>query len=97
MTEAICPKCNKVFDAQDSRTYSAKKDIKEIIEEGHKAPEIWIDESSMVRCPNCGNEFKSEAVRYFGILSPQGMKIFIGLFIFVFICFALWALVTSVG
>ena len=95
MNEEICPNCNEVFNFQESRAYSAKRDLQDMIQKGHKAPERWIDESSMVRCPNCGNEFKSEAVRFFGSLSPKRLKIFIGLFVFGFICFALWALVSS--
>ncbi|CAB1076023.1 hypothetical protein D1AOALGA4SA_3825 [Olavius algarvensis Delta 1 endosymbiont] len=49
----------------------------------------------MVRCPNCGYEFKSEAVRFLGILSPKGLKIFFGLYVFGFICFAIWALFSA--
>jgi hypothetical protein len=34
-----------------------------------------VADDSMVRCPKCGNVFASGAVRFFGIVSPRGIKI----------------------
>ena len=67
----------------------------EIIQKGHKSPELWVDESSFVKCPSCKTEFKSESVRFFGFLSPVGMKIFIALFISGFIFISLWEIVSA--
>ncbi len=61
----------------------------------HEAPEAWIDESAEVRCPACNHVFTSEAVRFFGVLSPKGLKILIRLFVFGFLVFAMFALFKS--
>jgi hypothetical protein len=96
MKTATCPNCASKFKPSINRAYKGVvKDYRDYMHSGRKVPEKWIDESSMVRCPNCGNEFKSEAVRFFGLLSPKGLKIFIGIYVFGFICFALWALVSA--
>ncbi len=95
MKTAICPNCATQFKASENRAYKGiVKDYRDYMKSGHKAPERWVDESSMVRCPNCSNEFKSEAVRFLGVLSPRGLKIFIGLYVFAFICFGIWAVVS---
>ena len=91
MSKAICPKCTHGFDVRSHRSYKGlKKDLFEYFEAGHKPPETWIDESSLVKCPNCGNEFKSEAARFFGFLSPKYFKIFLAVAIFLGACFALY-------
>jgi len=97
MKTAICPNCETHFRASESRAYKGVvNDYRDYMHAGHKAPEKWIDESSMVRCPNCGNKFKSEAVRFLGILSPKGLKIFFGFYVFAFICFAIWAILSAI-
>jgi uncharacterized Zn-finger protein len=96
MREAVCPKCGSKFDTIAQRTYRGiGHDIKKQVQTVHKAPEAWIDESAEVKCPGCNHVFTSEAVRFFGILSPKGMKILIGLFVFVFLVFAMFALFKS--
>ncbi|MEW6674204.1 MAG: hypothetical protein AB1427_21120 [Thermodesulfobacteriota bacterium] len=96
VTEAICPKCGLNFNAKFHRTYKGiGGDIKEQVQGVHKAPEIWIDESAQVICPGCNELFTSQAIKYFGILSPKGLKIFIGLFMAGFLAFAMFALVKS--
>ena len=55
MKEAICPNCETLFDASKHRAYKGiLADFREYTRIGHKAPETWIDENSMVLCPNCG-------------------------------------------
>jgi uncharacterized Zn-finger protein len=96
MKEAICPNCETLFDASKHRAYKGiLADFREYTRIGHRAPETWIDENSMVLCPNCGVTFKSEAVRFLGCFSPRGLKIFIGFGIFVFMCFALVSLISA--
>jgi uncharacterized Zn-finger protein len=96
MREAVCPKCGSKFDTIAQRTYRGiGHDIKKQVQTVHKAPEAWIDESAEVKCPGCNHVFTSEAVRFFGILSPKVMKILIGLFVFVFLVFAMFALFKS--
>ena len=96
MKTAICPNCATEFKPSENRSYKGNvEDYRDCMKSGHKAPEKWIDESSMVRCPKCGDEFKSEAVRFLGVLSPRGLKILIGLYVFGFICFGIWAVVSA--
>ena len=97
MAKVICPKCDSNFEASQARTYKGLlADLRNSLHATYKAPEHRIDESSFVRCPDCGAEFKSEAVRYFGILSPKGVKILLGLFVFGFFCVALYVLFSSI-
>lgn len=96
MREEVCPKCGLKFDAKARRTYGGiGHDLKKQVQAVHKAPEAWIDESAEVKCPACNHVFTSEAVRFFGVLSPKGMKIIIGLFVFGFLVFAMFALVKT--
>ena len=96
MREAICPKCGLKFDAIAQRTYKGiGHDIKTQIQGVYKAPEVWIDESAQVSCPECDEVFTSQAVKYFGVLGPKGMKILIGLFVLGFLGVAMFALFAS--
>jgi hypothetical protein len=38
------------------------------------SPEKQIQNSTGVRCPVCGTEFQSSAIRFFGIFTPTGMR-----------------------
>ncbi len=97
MIETTCPKCRFSFNVSDNRTYEGiGHDIKKQIQGVHKAPEILVDASSQVKCPKCGEVFISQGVRYLGFLSPAGMKIFIGLFVFCFLVAALITLFKSI-
>jgi uncharacterized C2H2 Zn-finger protein len=97
MAETACPKCNARFAASKNRSYRGiKTDFIQRLHGGDTAPERWVDESSFMRRPSCGMQFKSEAVRFFGILSPKGLKIFIGLFVLAFLCIVLYILFISV-
>jgi uncharacterized C2H2 Zn-finger protein len=96
MPEAECPKCGLKFDAKSQRTYKGiGHDIKTSIQGFRKPPEVWIDESAQVRCPNCNAVFTSQALKYFGIISPKGMKVLIGLFVLGFIIVAIFELYKS--
>jgi hypothetical protein len=35
--------------------------------------------NTRVRCPRCGCIFTAEEIRYFGLLTPRGMKIVVGI------------------
>jgi hypothetical protein len=84
------------FEVRGHRTYKGiGHDIKKQVQSVHKAPEAWIDESAQVICPGCNHVFASEAVRFFGVLSPKGIKILIGLFVYGFLIFAMFALFKS--
>jgi hypothetical protein len=37
----------------------------------------WQELDTRVRCPACDHIFQAEAIRYFGFLSPTGMKILV--------------------
>ena len=47
-------------------------------------------------CPKCEALFLSQASKFFGIISPKGMKILIGLFALGLFVFAMFALFTTV-
>ena len=52
--EDKCPKCETEFKAADNRVYKGVvKDLRDSIHVGHDSPENWINESAMVKCPNC--------------------------------------------
>jgi hypothetical protein len=96
MPKAVCPKCGLKFDATTQRTYRGiGHDLKKQVQGVYKAPEAWIYESAQVNCPGCNEVFTSEAIKSFGILSPKGLKIFIGLFMVGFLAFAMYALFKS--
>ena len=96
MRETVCPKCRMKFEVRGHRTYQGiGQDIGKQVQSVQKAPEAWIDESAEVKCPGCNHAFTSEAARFFGVLSPKGMKILIGLFVFGFLVFAMFALFKS--
>ena len=96
MNEAVCPKCGLKFNVKTHRTYEGiGHEIKVLVQGVYKAPEVWVDESAGVKCPECNHVFTSVAVKFFGILSAKGVKIFIGLFVFGFLIFAMFALFKS--
>ncbi len=91
MKKATCPECKNQFDPKKHRKYAGiKSDFEERFEQGHTSPDKWIDESSMVKCPNCGNEFVSNSVKFFGVLGPKGLKILITLYVLGFLCVVLY-------
>ena len=73
----MCPRCGTVFNATHARVYPG------ILRDLFRTPMLRsidrvIAESATVRCPQCGHRFASVAVRFFGVLSPLGLKTFIG-------------------
>ena len=94
MIKAICPQCHTSFLAASVRALTS------IPNELLCAPPLRseleiIESSSKVRCPKCGSIFHSEAVRFFGFLSPRQFRIFIGLFVAAFLAVVIYALVTT--
>jgi uncharacterized Zn-finger protein len=97
MSEVLCPKCGLRFEARDKRTYEGiMHDVNIAVQGARKAAEVWIDESAQVKCPGCNKLFTSEAVKFFGILSPKGVKILLALFAFGFFAFAMYVLFKSI-
>lgn len=97
MSETICPECKTKINVNENRTYPGiDLDFIERFHQGHTSPEKWIDESSIVLCPNCGVEFSCNAIRYLGVFSPKGFKIFLGLFVFGFLSFVIYLLIESI-
>jgi len=97
MSEALCPKCGLRFEARDKRTYEGiMHDLNPAVQGARKAPEALIDESAQVKCPGCHEIFTSEALRFFGILSPKGLKILLALFTLGLFAFAMYVLFKSV-
>jgi len=97
MTETRCPACNAIFDADENRKYEGiSADFQERLQRVHTSPEKWVDESSLVSCPRCGNSFVSDSIRFFGIFSPRGLKILIGLFVLGFLGVVLYLVLLSI-
>jgi endogenous inhibitor of DNA gyrase (YacG/DUF329 family) len=96
MKKTICPECKTRFDPKKHREYAGiRADFEDRLNKVHTPPDKWIDESSMVKCPKCGNEFVSNSVKFFGILSPKGLKILITFYVLAFLCFALYLVFQS--
>jgi DNA-directed RNA polymerase subunit RPC12/RpoP len=69
---ATCPTCRTEFEATTNRNYRGL--LHEMFVSEYTSPEERIRKSSGVRCPHCGTEFPSNTVRFFGFLSPIGMR-----------------------
>ena len=68
-----CPKCGVAFNASEHRAHPGL--LTELLTADSMAsPEERIRSASVLRCPSCTHEFPSEAVRFFGVLSPTGMR-----------------------
>ena len=63
---------------------------------GRKSDSRWIDKSSTVICPHCGAQFKSEAIRFFGFLSPKGLNTTFGIWTFVILFLALLGMIAII-
>ena len=96
MQKAICPNCETNFDVNKHRRYKGiKQDFIDQLQKAHIPPEKWVDESSLVNCPKCKKIFISEGIRFFGILSPKGLKVVIGLFVAGFIIVAFYQILAQ--
>jgi len=83
MNTTICPACAKRFEAMSHRIYEGMgREVEKKLTDAYLSPESEIDANSRVKCPNCGTEFVSNAVRYFGILSATGIKVLLGFLLF---------------
>lgn len=95
--ETTCPECRTQFDPKKHRNYAGiKADFEERFKQGHTPPYKWIDKSSMVKCPKCGNEFIGNSIKYFGVLNPKRLKIFITLFVLGFLCVVFYLVFQSI-
>ena len=72
MAVAACPNCGANFEANRHRTYRGL--LSDLVggDVGFSV-EKQIAGASRVRCPKCDAEFVSNAVRFFGFLTPRGM------------------------
>jgi len=67
MTEAeICPKCSTAFSAREALVSSGL----------HLTTNVFTDRDIVmkVRCPNCWHVFPARELRFFGFLSPNGLR-----------------------
>lgn len=71
MTIAVCPKCSVEFEAASNRAYFGMKNLSR---RGFVPFAQVVRENSKVKCPHCRFEFESDAVRFFGVLNPRGMR-----------------------
>jgi len=95
MSEAVCPRCHSSFEASSARVLPGV--LSELVSSPRfRAEKQLIDANANVLCPKCGLVFPSEAVRFFGILSPRGLRIFLGLFVAAFLAVVLYVLVATV-
>jgi hypothetical protein len=71
VTEAACPKCAVEFEAASNRVYAG---VSPLTRRGYIPFVEMVKEHSKVRCPACRFEFETDAVRFFGVLGPRGMR-----------------------
>jgi hypothetical protein len=62
----------------------------------HFSIEKNLRHDELVRCPNCRNEFVSEGIRYFGVLTPRGLRILLLLYLAGFLVVVAYIAVTRV-
>ena len=72
MEMETCPKCGAHFYADEAW---ANRTVASLLPAG------WEQLDTQVRCPGCAQVFPAAAFRYFGFLSPRGLKIAVGLLI----------------
>jgi len=82
-TQSICPSCNKLFNIHKNRSYKIKDSI---------IPGAWFyyamnqfENFSQVTCPFCGNEYKAEEARLFGIFKSPYSAVASAILLFAFI------------
>ena len=73
-----------------------RKDFEKRLHQGRTPPEKWVDQSSEVKCPSCGNVFAAEEIKFFGFIKPNQLKILLGASIFVFMSFVLYLVIEAV-
>jgi len=79
-----CPKCGAHFPANDA--WAHRSALVGVLAPG------WQSLDTRVRCPGCAHVFPAEAIRYFGFLSPNGMKVVVGSIILAIVLGATYAL-----
>ena len=78
-----CSNCNSVFDAEENRLFVfSKLPVEEkrwpypgfanVVKEGINY--------NIVKCPKCGNKFKTKKLKLLYVFSPLGLVIFIAVF-----------------
>ena len=72
MPLSVCPKCGAKFDPRGNRLYPGL--LRDLVYGETASPESRIASASLVKCPRCGTEFSSDAIRFFGMFSPTGMR-----------------------
>ena len=70
---ARCPHCGATVDVVANRVYPGL--LRELISsDADASPEAQIESASLLACPTCGTQFQSDAVRFFGMLTPRGVR-----------------------
>jgi uncharacterized C2H2 Zn-finger protein len=68
-----CPKCGVRFPAAEA--WANRDSVLRLLYT------VIASLDTRVRCPSCGFVFPATEVRYFGFLSPRGMKILFGVLV----------------
>jgi len=103
MSEQItCPKCDSDFYVKESlkEQVTGFTSFKGLLASRRFRPlfssdksKNMIEESSLVICPHCGNEFLTGDYRFFGFLSKIMLKRLLIIFILLFIAFPIYILI----
>ena len=84
-----CPHCRADVNVRANRVYPGI--LRDIVSANVDAsPEAQIASASLVKCPKCGTQFSSNAIRFFGVLSPGGMRYLLIGMIFLFAAFGVY-------
>jgi hypothetical protein len=94
MEVASCRNCRHAFPVTQARVLPGLD--KEVMAATYRSLDEAVSRGSMVRCPKCGMESQSSAVRFFGVVSPRALKLFVGLLIAAMLAFVLYVLARSV-
>lgn len=103
MSEKItCPKCNSDFYVKESLKEQvtgfnsfigllASRRFRRLFSSDKS--KNMIEESNLVICPNCGNEFLTEEYRFFGFLSKTMLRRLLIIFLLLFMAFPIYILI----
>ena len=90
MTELLtrCAACSAEFLVSGNRAHPSP--LRELLIGKSKSTDELLGQSALVRCPECGNAFPSNDVRFFGFLSPSGTRVVLLLFVTGFAALAIY-------
>lgn len=100
-----CPKCDYGFDIKENLKYQVTgvKSFFSIFAYKRSRPLFYnekeridtFDESNILICPNCSNEFSTTNYKYFGFLSASSLRILIIIFLLLFMAFPIYIILNS--